>query len=60
VSVSRFLGLVKKYTDTSVLTAEIARIFIDRIEIYQANGRWGKNRRQRIDIYYNFIGFIDE
>jgi len=59
-SVARFLGLVKKYTDISVLTAEAVRIFIDRIVVHQANGRWGKNRRQQVDIYYNFIGFIKE
>ena len=59
-SVTRFLGLVKKYTDVSELTAEIVRTFIDRIVVHQANGRWGKNRRQRVDIYYNFIGLIEE
>ena len=59
-SVARFLSLVRKYTDISELTAEIVRIFIDRIVVHQANGRWGKNRRQQVDIYYNFIGFIEE
>ena len=55
-----FLELVKKYTDVSELTAEIVRIFIDRIVCHQANGRWGKNRRHRIDIYWNFFGLLEE
>jgi len=59
-NVNHFLELVKKYTDVSELTAEIVRIFIDRIVCHQANGKWGKNRRQQIDIYYNFVGLIDE
>ena len=60
-SVSRFLGLVKKYTDVSELTAEIVRVFIDRIVIHQADkSRHGEKRQQRIDIFYNFIGLLKE
>ncbi|MCL1964747.1 MAG: DUF4368 domain-containing protein [Firmicutes bacterium] len=59
-SVTRFLGLVKKYTDISELTVEIVRVFIDRIVAHQANGRKEKNRQQRIDIFYNFIEFLEE
>jgi hypothetical protein len=59
-NIQRFIDLVKKYTDVSELTAEVVRIFIDRIVCHQANGRLGKNRRQRIDIYWNFIGFVGE
>ena len=58
-SVERFLGLVRKYTDVSVLTAEIVRVFIDRIVVYQAVGR-GKTRTQRIDVFWNFIGLIEK
>ncbi|GHV39930.1 hypothetical protein FACS189490_04300 [Clostridia bacterium] len=54
-SVERFLKLVKKYTDVTELTAEIARVFIDKIVIFQGEGK-GKFRTQRIDIYFNFIG----
>ncbi|MDR2711667.1 MAG: recombinase family protein [Clostridiales bacterium] len=59
-NIDHFLELVKKYTDISELTAETVRIFIDRIVCHQANGKWGKNRRQQIDIYYNFIGLLEE
>ena len=59
-NVQRFIELVKNYTDVSELTAEVVRIFIDRVVCYQANGRLGKNRRQQIDIYWNIIGLVDE
>ncbi len=59
-NIDHFLDLVKKYTDVSELTAEIVRVFIARIVCHQPNGKWGKNRRQQIDIYYNFIGLIHE
>jgi len=58
--VNRFLGLVRKYTDTTELTAEIVRVFIDRIVVHQATGGRGKNRKQRIDIFFNFIGLVAE
>jgi len=58
-SVNRFLGLVRRYTDVSELTAEIVRIFIDRIVVHHALG-YGKARTQQLDIYYNFIGFLKE
>jgi len=58
-NITRFLGLVKKYTDVSELTAEIVRIFIDRIVVHKSNGL-RKERTQQIDIYFNFIGHIEE
>ena len=58
-NIARFLEMVKKFTDISELTSEIVRIFIDKVVVHQANGRWGKNRRQQIDIYYNFIGLLE-
>jgi len=35
-------------------------MFIEKIVCHQANGKLGKNRRQQIDIYYNYIGLIEE
>jgi len=59
-NIGYFLELVKQYTDISELTSEIVRVFIDRIYCHQPNGRRGKNREQRIDIYYNYIGLLKE
>jgi DNA invertase Pin-like site-specific DNA recombinase len=58
-NVTRFLKLVKKYTDVSELTPEIVRVFIERVVAHQGTGRrW--HRQQEIDIYYNFIGLIGD
>jgi len=53
----RFLKLVDKYMDIRELTPEIAREFIDRIEVHERSepGKQ-KNYTQQIDIYFNFIG----
>lgn len=45
------LKLAKKFTDISELTVEIVHVFISKIVCHHANVRWGKNRRQEIDIY---------
>ena len=58
-NITRFLALVHKYTDTSELTAEIVRVFVEKIMVHQANGKHGKNRRQQLDIYWNYIGAIE-
>ena len=58
--VDYFLKLTKEYPDITELTAEIVRLFIERIVCHQANGRWGRNREQRIDVYYIDIGLIEE
>lgn len=58
--VDYFLALTKEYPDITELTAEIVRLFIDRVVCHQANGRWGQNREQKIDVYYNDIGLIEE
>jgi len=59
-NITRFLELVRKYTDITERTSETVRVFIDRIVVHQGNGGRGKNRSQRIDIFFNFIGAIAE
>ena len=58
-NIDHFLEMVKKYTDVSELNAEIVRVFIEKIICHQANGKWGKNRYQQIDVYYNLIGILE-
>jgi len=57
-SITRFLELVRKYSDVIELTPEITRVFIDKIVVHQAIGR-GKSRIQQVDIFFNFIGLIE-
>ena len=40
------------------LTAPLLREFIDRIDVFETEGT-GKNRTQRIVIYYRFVGYVE-
>ncbi|MNI65055.1 hypothetical protein D3C73_1205380 [compost metagenome] len=54
---TRFLELVREYTDMKELTKPILNELIDRVVVYDAEKVGGK-RVQRIDIYYRFVGLI--
>jgi DNA invertase Pin-like site-specific DNA recombinase len=59
-NVQSFLNLVERCADVSVLTADLARTFIDRVVVHEAmpvpNNRGGHSRTQEVRIYLNFIG----
>ena len=40
------------------LTAPLQRELIDRIDVFETEGK-GKNRTQRIVIYYRFVGYVE-
>jgi len=54
---TRFLELVREYTDMKELTKPILNELIDKVVVYDAEKANGK-RVQRIDIYYRFVGLI--
>ncbi|MFF2016568.1 DUF4368 domain-containing protein [Paenibacillus sp. NPDC058177] len=54
---TRFLELVREYTDMKELTKPILNELIDKAVVYDAEKVDGK-RVQRIDIYYRFDGLI--
>lgn len=54
---TRFLELVREYTDMKELTKSILNELIDKVVVYDAEKINGK-RVQRIDIYYRFVGLI--
>ena len=54
----KFIELVKRYTDFSELTTPMLNEFIEKIIVHEGEGR-GNSRRQRIDIYLNFIGAFE-
>lgn len=54
----RFLELVKRYTDFSELTTPMLNEFVEKVIVHEGVGR-GKERRQRLDIYLNFIGAFE-
>ena len=53
-----FVNAIRKFMDLDHLTAPLLRELIDRIEVHETEGT-GKNRTQRITIYYKFVGYID-
>ena len=55
---SRFMSAVRRYMDMRELTPAILNELIERIEVHHTEGT-GKNRVQRLVIYYNFVGALD-
>lgn len=58
VQVDKFIALIRKYKNPTSLTMEMVNELVDKIIIYPASGT-GKNRMQRVDIYFNFVGEIN-
>ena len=55
-----FLGMVRKYTDVTELSAEIIRSFVEKIEVLQPEKVPGtRTKKQTIVIYWNFIGAVE-
>ena len=58
--VSRFLSIVKQYTEIPELTPRILHEFVDKIVIHSATDPYSRtNRRQEVDIYYKGIGIVE-
>lgn len=55
----KFIELVKRYTDFSELTTPMLNEFIEKVVVHEATGGRGNGRRQRLDIYLNFIGAFE-
>ena len=53
-----FLTAVRKFMEMGTLTAPLLKELIDHIDVYETEGT-GKNRTQRIVIYYRFVGYIE-
>ncbi len=56
-NVTKFMRLVKRYTEISELTPEVVREFIEKVIVHQAERVNGK-RRQTVEIIYNCVGVI--
>ena len=60
LNVDSFLGMVRKYTDVTELTAEIIRSFVEKIEVKKPEKIPGtRTKKQTIVIWWNFIGAVD-
>ena len=53
-----FLNAVRCFIEMETLTAPLAKELIDHIDVYESEGK-GKNKTQRIVIYYRFVGYIE-
>ena len=53
-----FISAVRKFMEMKELTPALLHELIERIEVYETEGK-GKNRTQRIMIYYRFVGYIE-
>ena len=51
----RFVSLVRRYTSFDELTAPMLNEFIEKVVVHEADKSTGE-RRQKVDIYFNFIG----
>ena len=56
-NVTKFMRLVKRYTEITELTPEIVREFIQKVIVHQAEKVNGK-RMQAVEIIYNCVGAI--
>ena len=60
VNVERFIAIANKYTDLQELTAEVLRTFVAKIVIHERTTKWAKTSEQQIDIYFRYIGCLEE
>ncbi|HFR3587935.1 TPA: DUF4368 domain-containing protein [Streptococcus suis] len=58
MNISKFMTRISKYTQVSRLIVEIVNELINEIVIYKSAGV-KRNRIIQIDIYYNFIGKLN-
>ena len=58
LNISKFMTRISKYTELPELTVEIVNELIDKIVIHKPTGT-KRNRIIQIDIYYNFIGKLN-
>ena len=49
---------IRRFMRMDRLTAPLLRELIDHIDVFETEGK-GKNRTQRIVIYYRFVGYVE-
>ena len=55
---TQFIKAIRKFMEMRTLTNQILRELIDHIDVYEVEGK-GKNRTQRLVIYYKFVGYLE-
>lgn len=52
------LHAIRKFMEMLTLTKQVLNELIDHIDAYETRGT-GKNKTQRLVIYYKFVGYLD-
>ena len=52
-----FIRAIRKFIQMKTLTKPLLNELIDHIDVYETEGS-GKNRTQRVVIYYKFVGYL--
>ena len=58
-NIRNWVETIKKYSNPKELTAEMLNALIERIAVHEAETLENGEKRQKVDIYYRFIGKID-
>jgi len=56
IKVDKFIALVKRSTIFTELTTSMLNEFVEKIIVHEGNQGKGKDRIQKVDIHFNFIG----
>ena len=59
-NVTRFMRIVRKYTEITELTPEIVREFIEKVIVHEKRKVDGGKRTQAVEIIYNCVGAIPD
>ncbi len=55
----KWIALIKQYSDSTELTAEMLNTLIEKIVVHEAVKDSNGTRTQEIEIFYRFVGKID-
>ena len=58
-NVEKWVTLVRQYTDLTELTAEVLNTLVEKIVVHEAVKDADGTREQEVEIYYRFVGSID-
>lgn len=59
INIDRFMKLVKKHTSFEELTPTLLNTFIEKILVHEVEVDAEGQKRQKIEIVYNFIGSVE-
>ena len=59
INIDRFMNLVKKNTSFEELTPTLLNTFIEKILVHEVEVNAEGQKRQEIEIVYNFIGSVE-